>query len=197
MSMIVQSMFRYPLGDDAALIPRTMAISEAYHELTMANRQRLARWEPWAARRTDLAGTRDYLKAGARAWLDGAALPTAIAVPAGAGWRLVGSAGLRINKYSKVGGVGYWIDDAFEGRGLVSRAVAALLDQAFGPLALGRVALHAQVENNRSRAVARRLGFTEEGVHRAAIAFDDGDRRDEVVYAMLPADWRTGRADDT
>jgi hypothetical protein len=36
-------MFSCPLGDDAALLPRTAAISDAYHELQAANHERLAR----------------------------------------------------------------------------------------------------------------------------------------------------------
>jgi pimeloyl-ACP methyl ester carboxylesterase len=62
------------------------------------------------------------------------------------------------------------------------------LDQAFGPLGLARVTLHIDVENQRSRALADRLGFTEEGVHRQAVGFPDG-RRDEVVYGLLAAEW--------
>jgi ribosomal-protein-serine acetyltransferase len=42
-STVVTAMFSCPLGDDAALLPRTAAISDAYHELLAANHERLAR----------------------------------------------------------------------------------------------------------------------------------------------------------
>lgn len=38
------AMFTFPLGDDAVLIPRTPAITEAFHELLVANHERLIRW---------------------------------------------------------------------------------------------------------------------------------------------------------
>jgi RimJ/RimL family protein N-acetyltransferase len=98
--------------------------------------------------------------------MEGTELQVVLAVPAGDRWQLVGSAGLWINTGNRSADGGYWIDAAFEGRGLVTRAMAALLDQAFGPLGLARVTLHIDVANQRSRALADRLGFTEEGVHR-------------------------------
>jgi RimJ/RimL family protein N-acetyltransferase len=75
---------------------------------------------------------------------------------------------------------------------LVTRAVTAVLDQAFGPLGLHRVALHTDAGNERSRMLARRLGFTEEGVLREAVVFPN-ERRDEVVYGLLARDWCKAR----
>lgn len=189
MSTIVPALFTCPLGDDAALLPRTAQISDAYHELLTANRERLARWEPWAAEPATPESTRAFLEGRGRAWLEGTELPVAIAVPAGGGWRLVGSAGLQIDLYSRSADAGYWIDAAFEGRGLVTRTMTVLLDQAFGPLGLARVTVHAEAANQRSRAVAVRLGFTEEGLHRQAMAFGS-HRRDQVVYGLLASEWR-------
>ena len=189
MPTIVPALFRYPLGDDAALILRTPDIAEAYNELTVANIDRLARWEPWAATTPSLERTRGFLEAGAKGWVDGAQLPVAIAVPADGGWRLVGSAGLRIDRFLRSGEIGYWIDAAYEGRGLVTRAVTTLVDAGFRQYGLGRLTIGAIVDNVRSRAVAERLGFTEEGILRGAIPFG-ADRRDEVVYGLLAEDWK-------
>jgi ribosomal-protein-serine acetyltransferase len=193
MPILVTAMFTFPLGEDAALLPRTAALTEACHELLAANQQRLARWEPWAAQPPTPESTRAFLQASGRAWLEGTELPVAIAVPAGDRWHLVGSAGLRISTYSQAAEAGYWIDAASEGRGLVTRAMTALLDQAFGPLGLARVTLHTEIANQPSRALATRLGFTEEGIHRHAISFPDG-RRDAVAYGLLAAEWPTRRA---
>lgn len=192
MPMLVTAMFRFPLGEDAALLPQTAALTEAYHELLAANQERLARWEPWAAQPPTPERTRALLEATGRAWLEGTELPVTIAVPAGGSWQLAGSAGLQINSANQSADGYYWIDAAFEGRGLVTRAMTALLDQAFGHLGLARVTLRTEVANQRSRALATRLGFTEEGVHRQAISFPCG-RRDEVVYALLAAEWLAQR----
>ena len=192
MSTVVTAMFSCPLGDDAALLPRPAAISGAYHELQAANHERLARWG-WAPEPPTPEVTRSLLEESGRAWIEGAELPVAIAVPAPEGWQLVGTAGLRISRHTRTGDAWYWIDAAFEGRGLVSRAMTTLLDQAFGPLGLARVTVHTDAANQRSRALAARLGFTEEGLHRQAITIGD-QRHDEVVYGLLADEWRAHRA---
>jgi ribosomal-protein-serine acetyltransferase len=77
----------------------------------------------------------------------------------------------------------------------VTRTVTALLDHGFGPLGLRRISLHTTVDNVRSRAVAHRLGFTEEGVLREAVAFPD-ELRDEVVYGLLADEWRWNQSSE-
>jgi ribosomal-protein-serine acetyltransferase len=129
---IPQPMFSFPLAEGAALVPRTPALAEAYHDLLAANHERLARWEPWAVAPPVLAETRAFIEASARNWVAGRELPVVIAVREDGQWQLVGSVGLRIDGYSRSGEIGYWIDGRHEGRGLASRAVAAVLDQAFG-----------------------------------------------------------------
>jgi ribosomal-protein-serine acetyltransferase len=186
---IPSPMFSHRLGDDAVLVLRTAAIADAYHELLTTNHERLARWEPWAVESPTPEGTRSYLEAAGRSWLDGSELPVAIAVPVGGEWRLVGAVGLRIDCYRGTGDVGYWIDASHEGRGLVTRAVAAVLEEAFSSLGLDKVTLHTDVGNGRSRALAQRLGFIEEGVLRQAIAFPN-ERRDQVAYGLLADEWR-------
>jgi RimJ/RimL family protein N-acetyltransferase len=185
-------MFRHPLTDDAALVLRTLAIADPYHALIVANLERLARWEPWAVGNPTPESTRESLGAAGRAWLEGSALPMAIAVRVGRHWHLVGSVGLRIDGHRHTADIGYWIDGSYEGRGLVTTAVTAVLDEAFGPLGLEKVTLHTEVANVRSRALARRLGFVEEGVLRAAIAFPN-ERRDDVAYGLPASEWRRGR----
>ena len=54
-------LFSHSLGDDAALVPRTPEIADAYHGLVSRNQARLAKCEPWASQESTLDGTRDYL----------------------------------------------------------------------------------------------------------------------------------------
>lgn len=189
--MSVTSMFTMPVGDDMALIPRVPAIAEAMHELLEANYERLSRWNPVAvAEPFTLEATRARLERQASAWLAGSLVPVTIAVPHEAGgWRLAGAAALSLDADGRNAEVGYWIDGAMEGRGLVIRTVSALLDHAFGPLGLHRVTLATYAANQRSRALAERLGFTREGVLRQANLTPDGFD-DEVIYGLLANEWR-------
>ena len=85
--------------------------------------------------------------------------------------------------------LGYWLARDAQGRGLITRGVAAMLDHAFGPWRLHRVEIRAAPDNARSRAVPERLGFTLEGRLRDAERHPGGFR-DLVVYALLAPDWR-------
>jgi ribosomal-protein-serine acetyltransferase len=71
----------------------------------------------------------------------------------------------------------------------MTAAVGAYLELVFASWDLNRVELGAAADNERSRALARRLGFREEGIRREAEAV--GDRRDDVVvHSLLAAEWR-------
>jgi ribosomal-protein-serine acetyltransferase len=80
--------------------------------------------------------------------------------------------------------LGYWIAAEVEGRGYVSRAARLVLAFAFGPAALHRIVLRCAVGNERSRSVAERLGFTQEGLLREAHRVG-GRFLDQHLYAML------------
>jgi ribosomal-protein-serine acetyltransferase len=189
MSTVTTTPFTWPLGGDAALILRTPAIADAHFALVQANYRRLAQWFPDAYQEPPvLERMRTNLGLAGQAWLEGSLLPLSIAVRADGGWQLVGWAQLEIEAEARSAEVGYWLDAAHEGRGLVTRTVTALLDHAFGPLGLHRMGLRAVADNARSRAVAERLGFTLEGVLREVAAFPDG-RRDLAVYGMLAREW--------
>jgi ribosomal-protein-serine acetyltransferase len=193
MPTVTTALFTCPLGDDAALIPRTAAIAEAHYALVAANYERLAHWFPDAFQEPPtLDGVRANLARAGQAWLEGSLLPLSIAVKAPGGWRLVGWAQLMIDSFARSAEVGYWLDAGFVGRGLVTRAVTAMLDHAFGPLGLARVGLRTTVDNVRSRSVAHRLGFTQEGVWREAAPFADV-RRDVVLYGLLSREWSGAR----
>ncbi|MDI6100426.1 GNAT family protein [Actinoplanes sp. NEAU-A12] len=175
--------FVWPIGDDAVLIPRTPAITTAYHALLAANHARLAVWSP-ASEKPTPETTRAALERSGSAWLDGTRLPLAIGVRTDSGHRLVGAMNLTIDKAEGSAEVGFWIDAAAEGRGLVTRALHAVLGHGFGDLGLHRVEMRTLTTNDRSRRLAERLGFTLEGVLRRAIRFPDG-YRDVAVYAVL------------
>jgi ribosomal-protein-serine acetyltransferase len=189
-STVTNALFTWPLGDDVVLIPRTVAITEAHFALVKANYERLGHWFPDAYQEPPtLEESRASMERAGQGWLDGWVLPMFLAVKADGGWQLVGWVNLEIDAPARSAEVGYWLDAGFVGRGLVTRAVAAVLDHAFGPLGLDRVGLRTVIDNTRSRNVAERLGFTQEGVLREYAAFPD-ERRDLVVYGLLAREWR-------
>jgi RimJ/RimL family protein N-acetyltransferase len=80
--------------------------------------------------------------------------------------------------------VGYSLAPAFQGRGLATEAVGALVDYAFKVLGMHRVAAHTDARNAASIALLARLGF----VHEARFARADwfkGGWEDDWVFARL------------
>ncbi|MCD0449676.1 GNAT family N-acetyltransferase [Actinocorallia sp. API 0066] len=150
----------WEIGEDAALLPRGPEMAEEFHGLLVRNRERLRRWDPGACPEPlTRAQVRERLVRDARALAAGTRVPLAVAVLEGAERRLVGGLSLRLGRRG-TGEIGYWLDAAYEGRGLATRAVAALLDHAFTRRSLHRVDLSTSSDNLPSRALAERLGFT-------------------------------------
>ena len=156
------------------------------------NVDRLARWESWIDEPFTVERSRIWLQACLDDFVAGRRIGTFLRV----GGELAGWAALDIRGH--IGEVGYWLDAAYEGRGMATSAVRALLDVAFGQRGLERVELRTSPANDRSRALAMRLSFRFEGILRHAIARPavNGDRafEDETLYAMLAEDWIAAHA---
>ena len=104
---------------------------------------------------------------------------------------LVGICGFKpIDETSRSAELGYWLAESFAGRGIMTRCVKALVDHAFRELELNRIELRAAVGNIRSQGVAKRLGFTQEGILRDVERLND-HFVDHVVYSMLKREWNS------
>ena len=83
--------------------------------------------------------------------------------------------------------VGYWIDEAYAGRGITPSALAMAMDHCFFVIGLHRVEATIRPENHASRRVVEKLGFREEGLRRRSLHID-GAWRDHLCYAMTAED---------
>jgi RimJ/RimL family protein N-acetyltransferase len=178
-------LFKHDLGDGAEL--RILEVRHAGEFLRFVdeNRAYLGRWLRWGEEIKTLEDTEAFLRRGATQyvedglpwmglWLEGKMVGGVLFFP--------------IEARTMATEVGYWLGEAATGRGLVTRAVKEALDYAFGTHGLHRIALVAEVSNEKSIAVARRLGFTEEGVRRAA-GTNAGRYVDMLSFSMLAEEW--------
>jgi ribosomal-protein-serine acetyltransferase len=165
------------------------ADAEELYRLIDANRAYLARWMPWAADQT-LIGTLEFIRLTRRQ----AAATDGFQAALISGGAIVGMAGFHgVNWPHRSTTIGYWLDEAHQGRGLMTRAVRTLIDHAFGEFGLHRVEIRAATDNHRSRAIPERLGFREEGVQREAERI--GERfNDLAIYGLLEHEWVEGDA---
>lgn len=87
--------------------------------------------------------------------------------------------------------IGYWIDSAVAGRGIMPTGVAMALDHCFDTLRLHRVEINIRPENAASLRVVEKLGLRREG-ERAAYLHIDGDWRDHVTFVVYAGDFPDG-----
>jgi ribosomal-protein-serine acetyltransferase len=158
--------------------------AEDLYSVVDANRDHLARWLPWAAGQT-LEDTLTFIRSTRVQLANNDGFQTAI-VDDGRIIGMVGFHGVSWGHRSTT--IGYWLAEAAQGRGTMTRAVRALADHAFTVWQLNRIEIRAGVDNRRSRSIPERLGFRQEGVLRKAELV--GNRYvDHVVYATLASDW--------
>lgn len=180
-------MFAQRVGDDLEILAWAPAHAEEKYALVHANRAYLRRWLPWVdneksvedglafiRRATEQAERNDGFHAGI--WRDD---------------RLVGAIGLHyvdwINRKTELG---YWVAEAEQGRGTVTRCCRALIDRAFDDWKLNRVTILCATENQRSRAIPERLGFAHEGTYRQAEWLYD-HFVDLAGYGLLANEWKS------
>lgn len=84
--------------------------------------------------------------------------------------------------------IGFWLGESFQGRGLITKSCRALIDYAFDELKLNRVEMRCGVENIKSRKIAEKLGFQQEGIIRQSEWLHERFV-DFVIYGMLASDW--------
>jgi len=85
--------------------------------------------------------------------------------------------------------MGYYGIAGMSGRGLMGEAVRLVVTHAFRELGLHRIEANIQPGNEPSRALAKRLGFRQEGYSPRYLKIS-GEWRDHERWAILSDEWR-------
>ena len=102
--------------------------------------------------------------------------------------RLVGSIGMGVDEDARIGRIGYWCARHARGRGITTQALRLVCRYALEDLTLKRLELITDHENLASQHVAENVGFQREGVLRSHMPHPDGQRRDTVIFSLLPGE---------
>jgi ribosomal-protein-serine acetyltransferase len=178
-------MFRWEIGDNIELRPFEQYHAEEIFDAVERNREHLRRWLPWVDRTRAVEDVQHFLDEAIYAFGRGEELHAGIFIHG----KLAGTVGHhRIDSHNRNVSIGYWLDAAVEGKGVMTRCCQALLKYLFEERRLHRVEIRCATGNTRSCAIPARLGFTREGVLREAESVNDRFL-DLVVWSLLAHDY--------
>ncbi len=168
-----------PVDGEVTLRPLEAGDAAEVYALVQRHRLDLRVWLTWIDATTSAADVRRYAQY-ARAQFERRSV---FDFSIRENEELVGAVGLHsLDWENRSAQMGYWLSPEARGRGIVTRAAAALTACAFDQLELQRIEIRCVVDNARSRAVPERLGYTFEGILSEAYCLH-GVYRDIALYA--------------
>lgn len=178
-------MFKHEIEMEIELKLLEIDHAEEIFKSINSNREHLRDYLPWVDETKSIEDTKEFIKHSKNQYINNEGFDAGI-------WyegKYVGMIGFhslkrRVNSIS----IGYWIDENFTGKGIVTNACKQFINYAFEILKMNRVEITCAEDNLKSRAIPERLEFIEEGIIR------DGELRDGtyvglVVYGMLKREW--------
>ncbi len=155
--------------------------AEAFFNLTDKNREHLRPWLPWVDVTLSPEDTKKYLITCQEGFRDKKSADFGIIYNGVA----VGRMGFHtINHTHKWAEVGYWLDAEYQGKGIMTESVKALMNWGFKEYNLHRIQIKCDSLNIKSKAIPERLGFVLEGTaredHVHGDTFSDG-----LIFGIL------------
>jgi ribosomal-protein-serine acetyltransferase len=156
------------------------------------NRAYLRQWLPWLDNNLTEADTRAHQEGLVEAHAKRGVVHCTI-FHAG---RIVGVAGYNnIDWGTRTGLLGYWLEAASMGKGIMTASVLELMNIGFREQRLLKIEIRIATGNFRSRAIPVRLGFHEEGIVREAENLY-GTQVDHVIYGYTAETFTAAYATD-
>jgi ribosomal-protein-serine acetyltransferase len=181
-------MFRAHIRQDVYLQLLEERHAPQIFSLVDQERDFLRQWLPWV----DATLTEDDSLSFIRSTLEQFVAQKALTAGIWSGYRCCGIVGThRLDPLNRKVEIGYWLGREFQGQGIMTSACRALVTHLLGELDLNRVEIQCAKDNQKSAAVAERLGFVEEGSAREAQLLH-GRFHDLRGFAMLKKDWNPG-----
>lgn len=156
------------------------------HAAIHASLPELKPWAVWAQKPLDVDGYEVSLRQAASRFLTRQELRYLIFDASGD--RLLGSTGFHALDWSvPKAEIGYWIATPHVGRGYVTEAVKALTEFGLDIVGFRRIEIRCDPLNERSHAIARRLGYQLDGcLVNNVVAADDPTRlRDSLIFSQV------------
>ncbi|MGX2959616.1 GNAT family N-acetyltransferase [Peribacillus sp. JNUCC 23] len=181
-------MLVHKIDDEVSLRLFNKDDAEEFYDLTISSKSYLKEWLGWLDYTKSVEDTAQNIISRCNELVDNGGYPLSFAIIYNG--KIAGTIGFNeIHKANKIGVVGYWLGEKYQGKGIMSNALKALIDYGFNDLKLNRIEISVAVENKKSRALPERFGFKEEGKIRQAEWLYD-HYVDHVIYGLLANEWK-------
>lgn len=155
-------------------------------QLTDKNREHLNQWLPWVHSVKQPEDTAQFIKESQQQWINNQGFQAAVMVND----HISGIIGHhKIDWQNQKTSLGYWLGKSYQGRGIITKCCATVVQHTFDNLELHRVEIHCASNNHKSRAIPERLGFIHEATLKDGIQIN-GEFKDRIVYRELSSEWK-------
>ena len=181
-------MFTWKINEQIELKLLEHRDAEALFKVVDKDRDYLREWLPWVDKTLFVSDYFPVIDMWLKQFADRQGFQAGILYDG----EIVGMAGFHgIDSNNGKTSVGYWLSEGWQGKGIMTDVVRALLHYAFEIENLNRVEIRASEANHKSRAIPERLGFKQEGIIRNGEYLYDY-YADSVVYGLLKNEWQAG-----
>lgn len=150
-----------PVDDEIELRIATESDAATLFQLVEKNREHLRAWLPWLDETTSIQDEIEFIHGQLirhqktdgslfLIWYQGRTIVGTLSVN-------------QVDHGNQTGWIGYWLDRGHTGKGIMTRAVGAIVDVLLVSCGFNRVVIEIGVGNSASMAIPLRLGFREEG----------------------------------
>jgi len=161
------------------------------HRAVLASHDELAEFLPWANTRYTRASAAGFVRESIRSWREAKAYDFAVHRPEQPDYHIGNVSIWHVSRGYRSGEIGYWIRTGETGRGAATEAAGAMLRVGFERLGMHRIVVRIAAGNLASEQVARKLGFTREGLLREEVKIG-GRWVDHSIWGILKREYGGG-----
>lgn len=96
-----------------------------------------------------------------------------------------------INRNIPMCELGYFIDEQFQGKGIITKAVGVIVKFCFEQMEMSKIFICTDPSNLASQKVALKNGFMQEGILRNEFKDPEGNVHDVVYFGLLKEDFKS------
>ncbi|MCM8532738.1 MAG: GNAT family N-acetyltransferase [Lentisphaeraceae bacterium] len=156
--------------------------SQELFELTDKNRDFLKQWLPWLDHVTSVLDTKNFILTQLENFKESKALHLTIFHDG----KIAGVLGFNtIDNSNKIGYIGYWLAEEYNGKGIMTACVKDLIEIGKDFYQLQKIDIRCATKNHKSKAIPEKLGFELEACLKKAEKVSE-NWFDHHVYAYFP-----------